>query len=97
MKQEWAETIRDQCLEQGVPFFFKQWGAFDSCGRRVGKGRAGRELCGRTWDEMPLPPAKDGRVLVSPRPTDPVRLQQLIDRSQVNPMVDFAAVVNLTT
>ncbi len=53
MKPEWAEGIRDQCLEQGVPFFFKQWGAFDSCGKRVGKGRAGRELCGRTWDEMP--------------------------------------------
>ncbi|MFN0148210.1 MAG: DUF5131 family protein [Dehalococcoidia bacterium] len=53
MKQEWAELVRDQCLEQDVPFFFKQWGAFDSWGRRVGKGRAGRELCGRTWDEMP--------------------------------------------
>jgi hypothetical protein len=26
----------------GVPFFFKQWGAHDAEGRRVGKGRAGR-------------------------------------------------------
>jgi protein gp37 len=54
MRPEWVESIRDQCQEQGVPFFFKQWGAFDVHGRRVGKGRAGRELCGRTWDALPL-------------------------------------------
>jgi protein gp37 len=54
MRQEWAESIRDQCIAQGVPFFFKQWGAFNAEGRRVGKGRAGRELGGRTWDGMPL-------------------------------------------
>jgi protein gp37 len=22
---EWVADIRDQCLEAGVPFFFKQW------------------------------------------------------------------------
>lgn len=53
MQPAWAESIRDQCESQRVPFFFKQWGAFDVEGRRVGKGRAGRELCGRTWDGMP--------------------------------------------
>lgn len=53
MKPEWAMQVRDQCLEQGVPFFFKQWGAFDQNGSRVGKARAGRELDGRTWDQMP--------------------------------------------
>ena len=54
MKAEWADGIRAQCEEANVPFFFKQWGAFDCNGRRVGKGRAGRELHGRTWDEMPV-------------------------------------------
>ncbi len=53
MRPDWAEGVRDQCVAQRVPFFFKQWGAFDACGKRVGKGRAGRELCGRTWDGMP--------------------------------------------
>lgn len=53
MKPQWVEGIRDQCASQGVPFFFKQWGAFDCNGRRVGKGRAGRLLAGRTWNEMP--------------------------------------------
>ncbi|MCA8910464.1 MAG: phage Gp37/Gp68 family protein, partial [Planctomycetes bacterium] len=26
MDPEWVRTIRDQCREQDVPFFFKQWG-----------------------------------------------------------------------
>lgn len=46
MKKEWVTDIRDQCLGAGVAFFFKQWG-----GRN--KKRAGRELEGRIWDEMP--------------------------------------------
>ncbi|MBI5428781.1 MAG: phage Gp37/Gp68 family protein [Nitrospinae bacterium] len=42
----WVREIRDQCLKNKVPFFFKQWGGFQ-------KKKAGRELDGRTWDEMP--------------------------------------------
>ncbi len=39
--------IRDQCQNAGVAFFFKQLGG-------VNKKRAGRELDGRTWDQMPV-------------------------------------------
>jgi len=46
MHPAWVLEIRDQCLDARVPFFFKQWG-----GTR--KKKAGRELEGRTWDEMP--------------------------------------------
>jgi protein gp37 len=46
MEARWAQSVRDQCLRAGVPFFFKQWGG-------VNKKRAGRVLDGRTWDEMP--------------------------------------------
>lgn len=46
MKPEWVEMIFRQCREQGVPFFFKQWGG-------VQKHRTGRELFGQTFDEMP--------------------------------------------
>jgi protein gp37 len=46
VRQEWVTDIRDQCIEAHVPFFFKQWGG-------VHKKRGGRELGGRTWDEMP--------------------------------------------
>jgi hypothetical protein len=125
MHPEWAISLRDQCKQNHVPFFFKQWGEwgpapfivrvcdphvgwtgtdeelaaakadseargathahtgnwFEEDGerqywlheighkpwslervglpdgtaaiRRWGKGRAGRELDGRTWDEFP--------------------------------------------
>ncbi len=46
MKEEWIVEIKDQCLQAEVPFFFKQWGG-------VRKKKAGRELQGRTWEEMP--------------------------------------------
>ena len=47
MKKQWALSIRDQCLQKQVPFFFKQWG-----GTR--KHKTGRLLEGRTWDELPV-------------------------------------------
>lgn len=28
MAPAWATSLRDQCVEAGVPFFFKQWGAY---------------------------------------------------------------------
>jgi protein gp37 len=97
MHPDWARSLRDQCNEAEVPFFFKQhgewaprsglapeelvnlwdekrvtyvhpadgrtqshgdWGMHDhlegwAAVQRVGKHAAGRELDGRTWDEMP--------------------------------------------
>ena len=43
---EWVRDLRDRCRGSGVPFFFKQHG-----GRTSKAG--GRELDGRTWDDMP--------------------------------------------
>ncbi|ALN56813.1 phage Gp37Gp68 family protein [Lysobacter enzymogenes] len=53
MKPEWAEAVRYQCEEQGVAFFFKQWGGWGADGKRRAKAKNGRLLNGRTWDEMP--------------------------------------------
>lgn len=53
MQPEWALSLLRQCQNLGVPFFFKQWGAHNSEGKRVGKKSAGRVLVGRTWDDMP--------------------------------------------
>ncbi|RKN61901.1 phage Gp37/Gp68 family protein [Streptomyces klenkii] len=80
MSPQWVRSLRDQCTDAAVPFFFKQWGAWADTGRigighfdrshaligdplddlghrhlmqRVGKGRAGRDLDGRTWDQYP--------------------------------------------
>lgn len=53
----WVRAIRDQCLEAGVPFFFKQWG-----GRTPKAG--GRLLDGRTWDQVPVRGSGRATVLV---------------------------------
>lgn len=58
IESDWVRNIRDRCLANGVPFFFKQWG-----GTR--KKLSGRELDGRTWDEMPdLQPRELKRVAI---------------------------------
>ena len=46
MKSDWVIDIQEQCQEQDVAFFFKQWGGKN-------KKIAGRILNGRTYDEMP--------------------------------------------
>ena len=45
---EWVRSLRDQCAEAHVRFFFKQWG--HERGRREAP-----ILDGRSWRELPLP------------------------------------------
>jgi protein gp37 len=68
---DWVTDLRDQCIRSNVAFFFKQWGG-------VQKKKTGRELEGRTWDEMPeyrspsvnlsrrLPPLPEAAPAASP-------------------------------
>jgi protein gp37 len=46
VREEWITELRDRCGDEGVAFFFKQWGG-------VRSKSGGRLLDGRTWDEMP--------------------------------------------
>lgn len=46
MKKEWMLNIRNQCIEQNVAFFFKQWGAI------IGKG--GCEVDGHIYKNWPV-------------------------------------------
>jgi len=46
IKGDWVRSIRDQCVNSGVAFHFKQWGG-------VNKKKTGRLLDDRTWDEFP--------------------------------------------
>lgn len=65
----WARSLRDQCADAGVPFFWKQWGEFLPVGpidrgsatdsteyawERVGKKAAGALLDGREHREFPF-------------------------------------------
>lgn len=71
MHPDWVRTIRDQCVEAGVPFFFKQWGEWApvdevlrpgecTIGGRLYRFRGGVEMwrCGRRRAGAPL----DGRL-----------------------------------
>ena len=46
VEPEWIVDILEQCKRSGTPFFFKQWGGLH-------KKKTGRQLLGRTWDQMP--------------------------------------------
>lgn len=46
MHTDWVLDIQQQCEKSDAKFFFKQWGG-------TNKKKAGRELNGRTYDEMP--------------------------------------------
>lgn len=46
MHEDWVHSILSQCIQGGVPFFFKQWGG-------VRKHVTGRLLHGRQYNEMP--------------------------------------------
>lgn len=47
MHRDWVVNIQRQCESSKTAFFFKQWGG-------VNKKKTGRELDGRTYDEMPI-------------------------------------------
>lgn len=47
MHPDWARSIRDQCVSDDVPFFFKQWGGLN-------KKQNGRILDGVEWSQFPV-------------------------------------------
>lgn len=48
-EEAWVVSLLEQCQDVGIAFFFKQWGG-------VQKGRHGRSLGGRTYDDYPARP-----------------------------------------
>jgi len=46
IEQNWVLNIKEQCEMRYVYFYFKQWGG-------INKKKFGRELLGKTWDDMP--------------------------------------------
>lgn len=65
MHADWVRSIRAQCDERGIPFFFKQWGG-------VFKKKAGRALDGKTFDDYP-------RMFTLEPPTRRIRLKMIDD------------------
>ena len=55
MNARWVNAIQKQCDQSSVPFFFKQWGAFNEKGAHTGsKKENGRMLAGREWNAQPI-------------------------------------------
>lgn len=46
IEEDWVLSLMKQCASSRCSFFFKQWGG-------VNKKRTGRELIGRTFDDLP--------------------------------------------
>jgi len=56
MQKDWVLDIKDQCDDNDVAFFFKQWGG-------VNKKKTGRRLDGKLYEEMPsCPQFESGQV-----------------------------------
>lgn len=53
MRKEWVLNIQRQCKEQGVPFFFKQWGTWGEDGVKRNKKANGCMLDGVVYQEFP--------------------------------------------
>jgi len=53
MKPEWVRSIRHQADEQGVAFFFKQWGTWGFDGVKRNKKANGKALDGKIIQMMP--------------------------------------------
>lgn len=53
MQKSWVVSIMQQCKNNGVKFFFKQWGMFDENGVKGKKADNGRLLNGQEYNERP--------------------------------------------
>lgn len=71
MDERWALELRNQCASSGTAFFFKQWGG-------VHAKTGGRELAGRTWDDMPGAAASP---TVEPAHAVPLRLHHCVRKA----------------
>ncbi len=60
LNPDWVRSIREQCVDSSVAFFFKQWGG-------TNKKKAGRLLDGRTHDQLPSKSeSASGKILERP-------------------------------
>lgn len=54
MQESWVLNIREQVMEQGARFFFKQWGTWGADGIKRNKHANGKLLNGEIIQEMPI-------------------------------------------
>jgi protein gp37 len=53
MREEWVRNIKNQCENQNISFFFKQWGTWGSDGKKRSKYANGKLLDGKIIQNFP--------------------------------------------
>ena len=53
MEKEWVLNIKNQCEENDVAFFFKQWGTWGADKVKRNKKLNGKEIDGKIWQQFP--------------------------------------------
>ena len=54
VKLDWIINVKNQCKEQNVAFYFKQWGTWGEDGVKRNKKENGSKLFGQEWKEEPV-------------------------------------------
>jgi len=49
---DWARSLRDQCADMEIPFFWKQWGEWHPTDGKVGQALSGKAIDGKEHTEM---------------------------------------------
>lgn len=63
MKKEWVIKIKDKCIKENIPFFFKQWGAYGEDGKRRSKKANGNLLDGKEYIANPMKKKKSRTII----------------------------------
>ncbi len=53
MEKSWVLNIKQQCLENDIAFFFKQWGTWGADKVKRNKKLNGKEIDGQIWQQYP--------------------------------------------
>ena len=53
MEKEWVVNIKQQCENDDVAFFFKQWGTWGADKVKRNKKKNGKILDGKVWQQYP--------------------------------------------
>jgi protein gp37 len=83
MRAVWAQSLRDQCISNGVPFLFKQWGTYRPPLTRQEKQPAGK------WRELVLETGEIRRVhFVGDRAADETELFVKLGKGAAGRLLD---------
>lgn len=53
MEESWVLNIKEQCEQQNIAFFFKQWGTWGADKIKRNKKENGKTLNGKIWQQFP--------------------------------------------